>query len=63
MANKSDVAQELERLKRGVSRAICKRPRPPQPLFWSLFLGEVSKLKRKKALAREVHAILNPGKD
>ena len=44
----SAVALKLKRLKSATFKAAQNRERLPHPLFWSLFLTEVSELKKKK---------------
>ena len=54
----SAVALKLKKLKSASFKAAQARERLPQPLFWSLFLTEVSELKKKKEEKRLLDRIL-----
>jgi hypothetical protein len=54
----SAVAIQLRTLRSAVLRAVNSRERVPHPLFWSLFLTEVSQLKRRKHEQRVVDQLL-----
>ncbi len=54
----SPVALRLARLKQSVLRATAARERLPQPLFWSLFHGELESLKESRREERARRAQL-----
>lgn len=54
----SAVALKLKKLKSASFKAAQARERLPHPLFWSLFLTEVSELKKKKEEKRLLDRIL-----
>ena len=54
----SAVAINLKRLKSATFKAAQSRERLPHPLFWSLFLTEVSELRKKKEEKRLIDRIL-----
>ena len=54
----SPVACSLKRLKSAAFKAIQNRERVPHPLFWSLFLGEVSGIKQKKSEHRMLRRLI-----
>ena len=60
----SAVALKLKRLKSATFKAAQTRERLPHPLFWSLFLTEVSELKKKKEEKRLIdRLVLGVGSD
>lgn len=60
---RSDLAESVLRLREATVSAAERRERLPQPLFWSLFRGEVERIKRRKARARAVSAALGIGSE
>jgi hypothetical protein len=60
---RSDLAESVERLREATISAAERRERLPQPLFWSLFRGEVERIKRRKARVRAVSAALGIGEE
>lgn len=47
-SHRSQIANDIARLKNQSLRALSIRGRLPQPLFWSLFNCEIKRLRRKK---------------
>lgn len=56
---KSELAQELERLKSSVDKLTQERERLPQPLFWSLFNSQIKEYKERKESMRRVDELLS----
>lgn len=54
----SAVALKLRKLKSASFKAAQARERLPHPLFWSLFLTEVSELRKKKEEKRLLDRVL-----
>ncbi len=48
-----EIGNRIDRLKDATKRAIQKRERLPQPLFWSLFLHEVESIKSQRRKKRD----------
>ena len=57
--NKSELAIEIEQLKESISSAMLKRPRLPQPLFWSLFGQRIREIRKRREAQRALAAILD----
>ena len=55
----SALASEVKRLHEASLRAMDKRARLPQPLFWSLFHSQVRSIKQRKDRDRLVRSILD----
>ena len=50
--SKSEISEQLERLRGVTLQAISVRERLPQPLFWSLFHAELEDIKKKREKKR-----------
>ena len=51
-AERTYVADRLDRLKRATLNVVNRRERLPQPLFWSLFHTEVDEIRKKRKQER-----------
>ena len=54
----SPLAQDLRDLRSSALKAVNKREVLPQPLFWSLFLGQISEIRRRKAKNKLLSSLL-----
>lgn len=57
--SKSNLSNELIRLKSSVNKAINQREHLPQPLFWSLFNSKIKELREQKEDIRRVEDLLS----
>lgn len=57
-ATPSELAQEIKALQESVTRAMEKRERLPQPLFWSLFNSRVKDMRKRRELLRTLNSLL-----
>ena len=54
----SALAQDLRNLHSSALKAVTKREVLPQPLFWSLFLGQINEIRRRKAQEKLLSSLL-----
>ena len=55
----SSIASELKRIRDSTIEAAHKREFLPQPLFWSLFLTELGKVKAEREQIRAIEEALS----
>ena len=51
------LAEEIRGLKASIDRALGKRERLPQPMFWSLFHSRIKDIRRKRELTRVLDGV------
>ncbi len=51
-ATRSALASEIQELKASIDRAISKRERLPQPMFWSLFHSRIKSIRERREISR-----------
>lgn len=54
----SELAQEIKELQSSITRAIEKRERLPQPMFWSLFNSRIKDMRKRRELLRTLNSLL-----
>ncbi len=57
----SEIAIEIERLKKIVTQLASDREMLPQPLFWSVFHSQLDEVRKKKELKRMLNKVFGDG--
>lgn len=55
---RSELAQEISELQASITKAISKRERLPQPMFWSLFNSRIKDIRKRRELMRVLSEFL-----
>ena len=63
VAEQSDIARAVSRLKEASFRTARERERVPQPLFWSLFSSELQSIKKRKRQQRLLTELFGSGEE